>query len=73
MAERRVELIHQIHAAGVLCALCPGQITEPGEGYADLSFIAAGDGLRGRVLEACLKAAREGLDQIAGRGSMRQA
>ena len=94
--DRRAERIYQIYAAGVLCTLCPGQITELGieqelgEGYADLSFIAAGDGLRGcvlefkkaadvapgrdgeryalRVQEACLKAAREGLDQIAGRG-----
>lgn len=79
-----------------MCTLCPDQFTElsieqePGEGYADLSFIASGDGLCGcvlefrkaadialgrdgeryalRVQEACLKAAREGLDQIAGRG-----
>ena len=55
--DRRPERIYQIYAAGVLCTLCPDQITELGieqelgEGHADLSFISAAGEQVGCVLE----------------------
>ena len=57
-----------------MCTLCPDQITELGieqelgEGYADLSFIASGDGLRGCVLEF-----RKAADVAPGRDGERYA